>query len=197
MPTPVRSVAKTNPSGTVSYVKFSDKLTGSINDIVKIIEQNKEMIDSIQECRPRTDFLHWLAAHPHCQICPHCQPDSGCPAADHQEPAHHPRQREDNACQPGSRHAKDHRQREPPPRRPSPMCRPAFAPGMRTNSKRTRTTSGCDEDHHRHHPEKITPPLSIWTCPASSGHFSRQIFVDRCHLACIISSAPAPEKLPG
>jgi hypothetical protein len=49
MPTPVRSVAKTNPSGTVSYVKFSDKLTGSINDIVKIIEQNKEMIDSIQE----------------------------------------------------------------------------------------------------------------------------------------------------
>lgn len=49
MPTPVRSVAKASPSGTVSYVKFSDKLTGSINDIVKIIEQNKEMIDSIQE----------------------------------------------------------------------------------------------------------------------------------------------------
>ena len=36
-------------SGTASYVKFSDKLTGSINDIVKIIEQHKEMIDSIQE----------------------------------------------------------------------------------------------------------------------------------------------------
>ncbi len=35
--------------GAVSYVKFSDKLTGSINDIVKIIEQHKEMIDSIQE----------------------------------------------------------------------------------------------------------------------------------------------------
>jgi hypothetical protein len=34
--------------GAVSYVKFSDKLTGSINDIVKIIEQNKEMIDSMQ-----------------------------------------------------------------------------------------------------------------------------------------------------
>lgn len=49
MPTPVRSVAKVAPAKTVSYVKFSDKLTGSINDIVKIIEQNKEMIDSIQE----------------------------------------------------------------------------------------------------------------------------------------------------
>ncbi|MBM4426681.1 MAG: hypothetical protein FJ031_05535 [Chloroflexi bacterium] len=49
MPTPVRSVTKAVPSKTVSYVKFSDKLTGSINDIVKIIEQNKEMIDSIQE----------------------------------------------------------------------------------------------------------------------------------------------------
>jgi len=36
-------------AGAVSYVKFSDKLTGSINDIVKIIEQHKEMIDSIQE----------------------------------------------------------------------------------------------------------------------------------------------------
>ncbi|WKZ35392.1 MAG: hypothetical protein QY332_17410 [Anaerolineales bacterium] len=34
---------------TVSYVKFSDKMTGSINDIVKIIESNKQMIDSIQE----------------------------------------------------------------------------------------------------------------------------------------------------
>jgi hypothetical protein len=33
----------------VSYVKFSDKLTGSINDIVKIIESNKQMIDSMQE----------------------------------------------------------------------------------------------------------------------------------------------------
>jgi hypothetical protein len=49
MPTPVRSVTKAVPSKTVSYVKFSDKLSGSINDIVKIIEQNKEMIDSIQE----------------------------------------------------------------------------------------------------------------------------------------------------
>jgi hypothetical protein len=45
MPAP----AKPASTGTVSYVKFSDKLSGSINDIVKIIEQNKEMIDSIQE----------------------------------------------------------------------------------------------------------------------------------------------------
>lgn len=41
MPTPLQ--------GRASYVKFSDKLTGSINDIVKIIEQHKAMIDSIQE----------------------------------------------------------------------------------------------------------------------------------------------------
>ena len=33
----------------VSFVKFSDKLTGSINDITRIIEQHKVMIDSIQE----------------------------------------------------------------------------------------------------------------------------------------------------
>ena len=46
MPTPLKATAK---AGTASYVKFSDKLTGSINDIVKIIEQHKEMIDSIQE----------------------------------------------------------------------------------------------------------------------------------------------------
>lgn len=38
----------TKSAGAVSYVKFSDKLTGSITEIVKIIEQNKEMIDSIQ-----------------------------------------------------------------------------------------------------------------------------------------------------
>ena len=37
------------PADSASFVKFSDKLTGSINDITKIIEQNKEMIDSIQE----------------------------------------------------------------------------------------------------------------------------------------------------
>ena len=53
MPTPLKAAAKSGvvvpKAGTTSYVKFSDKLTGSINDIVKIIEQNKEMIDSIQE----------------------------------------------------------------------------------------------------------------------------------------------------
>ena len=52
MPTPTKTTAKVGAAvstGSVSYVKFSDKLTGSINDIVKIIEQHKEMIDSIQE----------------------------------------------------------------------------------------------------------------------------------------------------
>lgn len=53
MPTPIRGSAKSGisapKSGAVSYVKFSDKLTASINDISKIIEQHKEMIDSIQE----------------------------------------------------------------------------------------------------------------------------------------------------
>ena len=53
MPTPIKPVAKSgsaiSKSGTVSYVKFSDKLTASITDIAKIIEQHKEMIDSIQE----------------------------------------------------------------------------------------------------------------------------------------------------
>ena len=33
----------------VSVVKFSDKLTGSLNDITKMIEEHKSMIDSIQE----------------------------------------------------------------------------------------------------------------------------------------------------
>lgn len=52
MPTPMKTTAKAGAAvstGSASYVKFSDKLTGSINDIVKIIEQHKEMIDSIQE----------------------------------------------------------------------------------------------------------------------------------------------------
>ncbi len=44
MPVPVKVAAK-----PATFVKFSDKLTGSINDITKIIEQHKEMIDSIQE----------------------------------------------------------------------------------------------------------------------------------------------------
>jgi hypothetical protein len=54
MPTPIKGVARSGasaskPGAAVSYVKFSDKLTASITDISKIIEQHKEMIDSIQE----------------------------------------------------------------------------------------------------------------------------------------------------
>lgn len=53
MPTPIKGAVKGGTaaakSGAVSYVKFSDKLTASITDIAKIIEQHKEMIDSIQE----------------------------------------------------------------------------------------------------------------------------------------------------
>lgn len=51
MPTPIKAVAKSAAVSArpVSFVKFSDKLTGSINDITRIIEQHKEMIDSIQE----------------------------------------------------------------------------------------------------------------------------------------------------
>ncbi len=55
MPTPIKATATATAkgsaasAGTVSFVKFSDKLTDSITDITKIIEQNKEMIDSIQE----------------------------------------------------------------------------------------------------------------------------------------------------
>lgn len=54
MPTPIKGVARSGaaaskPGAVVSYVKFSDKLTASITDISKIIEQHKEMIDSIQE----------------------------------------------------------------------------------------------------------------------------------------------------
>jgi len=53
MPAPIKATATAKgsvmPAKTVSFVKFSDKLTDSITDITKIIEQNKEMIDSIQE----------------------------------------------------------------------------------------------------------------------------------------------------
>lgn len=51
MPTPIRAAAKSSAVSAkpVSFVKFSDKLTGSINDITRIIEQHKVMIDSIQE----------------------------------------------------------------------------------------------------------------------------------------------------
>lgn len=37
------------PSKPASYVKFSDKLTDSLNDITKMIQEHKSMIDSIQE----------------------------------------------------------------------------------------------------------------------------------------------------
>ena len=35
--------------GQVSYVKFSDKLTDSLNDIGRMIQEHKDMIDAIQE----------------------------------------------------------------------------------------------------------------------------------------------------
>lgn len=41
------SAKATTASG--SYVKFSDKLSSSVHDIARIIEQHKTMIDSIQE----------------------------------------------------------------------------------------------------------------------------------------------------
>jgi hypothetical protein len=52
MPTTLKSTSKGAAAGKSSagtYVKFSDKLTGSINDISRIIEQHRGMIDSIQE----------------------------------------------------------------------------------------------------------------------------------------------------
>ncbi len=53
MPTPIKPTTTVRgtsaPASSTSFVKFSDKLTDSITDITKIIEQNKEMIDSIQE----------------------------------------------------------------------------------------------------------------------------------------------------
>lgn len=52
MPTlPVRGSAKAGATTgkPTSYVKFSDKLSASIDDIQKIIESHKQMIDSIQE----------------------------------------------------------------------------------------------------------------------------------------------------
>jgi len=51
MPTPNRPVARhiAVAAKPGSIVKFSDKLTGSLNDITKMIEEHKTMIDSIQE----------------------------------------------------------------------------------------------------------------------------------------------------
>ncbi len=44
MPTPASQAIK-----PVSYVKFSDKLTASLNDIERMINEHKDMIDAIQE----------------------------------------------------------------------------------------------------------------------------------------------------
>ena len=49
MPTPVRPVARPVAAKSVSYVKFSDKLTASLTDIEKMIREHKVMIDTIQE----------------------------------------------------------------------------------------------------------------------------------------------------
>jgi len=37
------------PAQSSSYVKFSDKLTNSLEDITKMIQEHKDMIDAIQE----------------------------------------------------------------------------------------------------------------------------------------------------
>ena len=50
MPTSTRRPIKARAAAKpVSYVRFSDKLTDSLNDIEKMIQDHKNMIDSIQE----------------------------------------------------------------------------------------------------------------------------------------------------
>jgi len=52
MPTAGTKARKTTPSSTVKtgeFVKFSDKLTDSLQDITKMINEHKVMIDSIQD----------------------------------------------------------------------------------------------------------------------------------------------------
>ncbi|MCC6499882.1 MAG: hypothetical protein IT313_06405 [Anaerolineales bacterium] len=50
MPTTIRPTARVGAAtAPVSYVKFSDKLTDSLNDIGKMIQDHKNMIDAIQE----------------------------------------------------------------------------------------------------------------------------------------------------
>ena len=46
---PVTGNAGITAGKPVSYVKFSDKLTMSLNDISRMIEEHKTMIDTIQE----------------------------------------------------------------------------------------------------------------------------------------------------
>ena len=48
MPTPVGKTGSSSAKA-VSYVRFSDKLTASLTDITRMINENKDMIDSIQE----------------------------------------------------------------------------------------------------------------------------------------------------
>lgn len=51
MPTPIRPAARAGAAAArpVSYVRFSDKLTDSLNDIGQMIQDHKNMIDTIQE----------------------------------------------------------------------------------------------------------------------------------------------------
>jgi len=48
-PVPQKRQRKSKPVKKESYVKFSDKLTDSLEDISKMISEHKEMIDAIQE----------------------------------------------------------------------------------------------------------------------------------------------------
>src|SRR5512147_2776366 len=51
MPNPIKDTcsAVSSAAKPVSIVKFYDKLTDSLSDITKMIEEHKSMIDSIQE----------------------------------------------------------------------------------------------------------------------------------------------------
>ena len=51
MPAPLKTVGKASSAGAKpgSYVRFSDKLTGLLNDITRMINEHKGMIDTIQE----------------------------------------------------------------------------------------------------------------------------------------------------
>ena len=51
MPSPLNTTGKAGAvtAKPISVVKFSDKLTDSLQDITKMIEEHKTMIDSIQE----------------------------------------------------------------------------------------------------------------------------------------------------
>ncbi|MBV6394634.1 MAG: hypothetical protein HFACDABA_00200 [Anaerolineales bacterium] len=50
-PTIIRPTAKASPASSkpVTYTRFSSKLTGSLDQISKMVEDNAKMIDSIQE----------------------------------------------------------------------------------------------------------------------------------------------------